>query len=163
MQQDMTIIEAVNRTTKPLNFMFDGVPGVVFPGYKLAPDGTIEPAGRDGHPRTTPLTKTTAEYARRQNVKLGTEDRYSGEAEFLVGVADRLDDGSLIANPHWLLNDISHTEQGLSAERLNRGSMGAKDQAARPVATSGFPRGREGAATPPFQYADGPVPTNREG
>jgi hypothetical protein len=163
MQQDMTIIEAVNRTTKPLNFMFDGVPGVVHPGYKLALDGSVVPAGRDGHARTTPLTKTTAEYARRQNVKLGTEDRYSGEAEFLVGVADRNDDGTLVANPHWLFNDISYTEQGQSIERLNRASMADAARGARPSATSGFPRGREGAATPPFQYADGPVPTNREG
>jgi hypothetical protein len=161
MQQDLTIVEAVNRTTKTLNFMFDGFPGVVFPGYKKNAEGEIVPAGRDGQPLTTPLNKTMAEYARRQNVKLGTEDRYSGEAEFLVGIGERDENGKLTAHPHWMLNDISYTEQGESVERLNRQSMSPQDQNAVESPTSGFPRGRAGSAVAPFQYNEGPVDTSR--
>lgn len=163
MQQDMTIVEAVNRTTKPLNFLFDGVPGVVVPGYKFDAKGVVIPAGRDGQPQTTPLTKTCAEYARRQNVKMGTEDAMSGEAEFLVGVAQRDNEtGELSANPHWLYNDISYTEQSDSPERLNRSLLEPRAQNATVVQSSGFPRGRAGSAVAPFQYADGPVDPGRQ-
>lgn len=161
MQQDLTIVEAVNRTTKTLDFMFDGFPGVVNPGYRKNAKGEIEPAGRDGQPQTTPLNKTMAEYARRQNVKLGTEDRYSGEAEFLVGVAERLPDGKLIANEHWPFNDISYTDAGTAIERLNRASMAPQDQKAVAAPTSGYPRGRSGSADAPFQFQDGPVDASR--
>jgi hypothetical protein len=163
MQQDMTIVEAVNRTTKPLNFMFDGVPGVVRPGYKIGANGEVLPAGRDGQPATTPLTKTTAEYARRQNVKMGTEDAMSGEAEFLVGVADRdPETGALVANPHWLYNEITYTEQSDSVERFDRSLLEPRAQNATVVQSAGFPRGRAGAAVAPFQYADGPVDPGRQ-
>ena len=161
MQQDVTIVEAVNRTTKPLDFMFDGLPGVVHPGYRVSESGTVVPAGKGGEPRTTHLTKTCAEYARRQNVKLGTEDQYSGEAEFLIGIADRSEDDHLTANPHWLSNDISYTEQGTSVERLKRSTMGEQERTAVPVASAGYPRGRGATAIAPFQYADGVINTNR--
>ena len=161
MQQDQTIVEAVNRTTKPLNFMFDGVPGVVVPGYKIMA-GKVVPAGRDGQPQTTPIGKTRAEYARRQNVKLGTEEKDSGEAEFLVGVAERDEMGKLTADPRWLYNAISYTEQGEAVERFNRKTMDPRASRGEVEATSGFPRGRQGAAEGPFQYQDGAVPTARE-
>lgn len=160
MQHDETIIEVVNRTTKPLNFLFDGIPGIVEPGYKLVGE-TIVPAGRDGQPRTTPLGKTKAEYARRQNVKLGTEDKDSGDAEFLIGVALRDEMGRISADPHWLYNDISYTEQGHAVERFNRSKMDPKAARGTEEPTSGFPRGRAGAAEAPFQYQDGAVPTVR--
>lgn len=160
MQHDQTIIEVVNRTTKPLNFMFDGIPGVVEPGYKVVGD-SIVPAGRDGQPRTTPVGKTVAEYARRQNVKLGTEDKDSGEAEFLIGVAVRDELGRLSADPHWLYNDISFTHQGEAIERFDRTKMDPRAAKASTEATVGFPRGRAGAAQAPFQYQDGAVPTDR--
>ena len=158
MQQDQTIVEVVNRTTKPLNFMFDGVPGHILPGYRLDPKGKPLPAGRDGYPQTTSLTKVAAEYARRQNVKLGTEDRYSGEAQFLVGVAERGEDGLMTANPHWLFNDISYTEQGEAIERFDRSTMEPSGQHATTVKTTGYPRGRSGTSEAPLAYNDGPVP-----
>lgn len=163
MQQDLTIVEAVNRTTKPLNFLFDGVPGTLVPGYRLDAEGTPLPAGRDGQPQTTPLTKTSAEYARRQNVKLGTEDQYSGEAEFLVGVAERDEStGVLTANPHWLYNAISYTDVGVAIERFDRSRMAVADRQVTAMPTSGFPRGRGGTTDAPFQYNDGPVTTARD-
>lgn len=157
----MTIVQAVNRTTKPLNFMFDGVPGTVRPGYKVV-DGAVVPAGRDGQPDIEPLLKTQAEYARRQNVRLGSEDPVSGEAELLIGIAIRLDDGTLVADEHWILNEISHIEQSTKIERLNREAMNDLDASAQPMRTSGFPRGRQGAAIAPFQYADGPIDPGRQ-
>ena len=162
MQQDMTIVEVVNRTTQPLNYLFDGVPGIVVPGYRVNAAGVVIPAGRDGQPATTPLTKTTAEYARRQNGKMGTEDAMSGEAEFLVGVAERDDLGTLQANPHWLYNDISYTEKSLASERFDRSLLEPRAQNATLMPSSGFPRGRSGSALEPLQYADGPVGPGRE-
>jgi hypothetical protein len=161
MQHDQTIVEVVNRTTKPLNVMFDGVPYIVVPGYKMTDKGAV-PAGRDGQPKTTPMGKTVAEYARRQNVKLGTEEKDTGEADFLVGVAQRDEMGKITADPHWIMNAISYTEQGNAVERFNRKSMDPRASRGEVEATSGFPRGRQGAADGPFQYADGPVGTQRE-
>lgn len=161
MQQDMTIVEAVNRTLEPLNFMFDGVPGVVHPGYKRDASGKIVPAGRDGQPFTTPMTKVSAEYARRQNVKLGTEDRYSGEAEFLVGIGVRTAEGTLVANEHWLYNRIDPTDKGVARERLDRSTMPKRDQGVVEIEAAGYPRGRGGAEISQFQFNDGPTPTSR--
>jgi hypothetical protein len=160
MQQDFSIVHAINRTTKVINFTFDGVPGVVVPGYKVV-NGVTVPAGRDGQPEVTPLSSTRAEYARRQNVKMGTEDRDSGEAEFLVGVAERLEDGTLVASSHWPYNDISFTERGSAVERLDRSKMAGPDAMARAEPATGFPRGRQGVADAPFQFQDGPIATEK--
>lgn len=162
MQQDLTIVEAVNRTTRPLNFLFDGAPGVVLPGYKEV-NGKIIPAGRDGQPQTTALTKTAAEYARRQNVQLGSEDPVSGEAVFLVGVAERdPQTGTLTANPHWLFNEIDYVPPTDAIERLDRSMMDEVAQSASKMRASGFPRGRQGTGLAPFQYNDGPSDTSRQ-
>jgi hypothetical protein len=160
MQQDQTIVEAVNRTTEPLSYMFDGVPGVIVPGYKIMA-GKVVPAGRDGQPQTTAVGKTRAEYARRQNVKMGSEDATTGEATFLIGVAERDEMGKITADPHWLWNEISYTEKGTAIERFDRTTLDEAAQGASAMRTSGYPRGRQGAADAPFQYADGPVTTQR--
>lgn len=153
MQQDMTIVEAVNRTTKPLDYMFDGIPGVLLPGYRINAKGVVLPAGRDGQPQTTHLTKVCAEYARRQNVKMGTEDQSSGEAELLIGIADRSPDGTLTVNPNWMYNDISYTEQSDRIERLDRSKMAVLDRNVTAMSASGMPKGRS-ASESPLNYND---------
>lgn len=161
MQHDITVVEVVNRTTKPLNYVFDGQPGTIPPSYKFTDAGKVIPAGRDLQPLVTHLPKTIAEYARRQNVKRGTEDKDTGEATFLVGVGMRLDDGTLIADPHWLMNEIGYTEQGTSVERFDRSKLDARARKGVEVEGSGFPKGRLGAGEGPMQYNDGPVTTDR--
>ena len=157
----MEIIEVVNRTTKPLNFVFDGVPGVVRPGYKLTLDGEVVPAGRDGEPFTEHLPKDRAEMARRQNVIMGTEDRWNFNVqEYLVGAAVRDEDGHVSAAPGWPFNAIDHTEQSDALERFNRETMGEGDRGAVTVPASGFPRGRQ-AAMGALHYNEGGVHTQR--
>jgi hypothetical protein len=157
----LSIVYVVNRTTRSLDFLFDGVPGQVAPGYKRTDSGEVIPAGRDLQPLTVPLPKTMAEYARRQNVQMGSEDKDSGELVLLIGVGIRDEEGNLSADPHWVMNDISHVEQGRSSERLKRSSLDEKARRGVEVPTSGFPRGRAGASDAPFEYSDGPVSTDR--
>jgi|PlaIllAssembly_1097288.scaffolds.fasta_scaffold00657_5 hypothetical protein len=154
--RDESIVEVVNRTTEPLNFTWDGVPGVVPPGYRKNEKGVIVPAGRDGQPRTHHLQTSIAEIARRQNVKSGSEDRWTGEVEMLIGVAVRDEEGTLTMAPNWIFNDISYTEKGTSIERFNRESMGEADRAVSAVPARGFPRGR-GAAIEAGNFNEGPI------
>lgn len=160
MATDNSIVEVVNRTTQSLDFMFDGVPGVVYPGYKLDETGKPVPAGRDGYPRTTSLTKPQAEYARRQNVKMGSEDPRSGDLELLVGVGIRDEEGCLTADPNWIMNSISYTPRGDSLERFDRSTMPEMDRGVSLGPAHGM-QGRGAAAVAPFQYQDGAVDTSR--
>lgn len=156
--KDETIVEIVNRTTKPLNYTWDGAPGVVPPGYKFDEKGRVVPAGRDGQVRTHHIMKSIAEMARRQNIKRGTEDRWTGVVEMLIGVAQRDEEGNITMAPNWIFNDISHTEQGDAIERFDRNSMGEADRTVSAISASGFPRGRAGVElSPGVAGNDGPV------
>jgi hypothetical protein len=154
MSQDLTVVEVVNRTLKPLNYMFDGVPGTVPPGYK-SENGSVVPAGRDGQPRTAHVPKVAAEYARRQNVQPGTEDAVTGEAVFLIGVAERDDEGSVSANPNWLFNEIDYVPPTKAIERLRRDTLNEEAASGVPFRTNGFPRGRSGTGVSQPNYQDG--------
>lgn len=156
MATDLTIVEVVNRTTKDLNFMFDGTPGVVYAGYRVNDKGKVVPAGRDGQPRTTPLQRTAAEYARRQNVEPGSEDPISGEANFLIGVAQREEDGKIVAHPTWLMNAIDYVPPTQVKERLRRSKMDGDAQTAVEIPSVGFPQSRVGAGERNFNYQEGP-------
>jgi len=163
---DTTAIELVNRTTKPLRFLFDGVPTDLRPGY-VVKGNIVVPAGRDNQPATTHVMgKAAAEMARRQNPRMGTESRWNpAEVEYLVGVALRdPETNALVADPAWYLNQIDHVEQDTGAvERFDRSTMetGAQGAVAVPAAV-GFPRGR-GAAIEPLQYQDGPTGLDTRG
>lgn len=142
--QNETIVEVVNRTTKPLDYLWDGCPGVIPPGYKVNDAGVVVPAGRDGQVRTHHMMHSLAEMARRQNVKRGTEDRWTGEVEMLIGVAQRDENGVVTMAPNWVFNDISYTDAGNAVERFDRSKMGEADRGAHAIPASGFPRGRLG-------------------
>jgi hypothetical protein len=155
--KDETIIEVVNRTTKPLNYTWDGIPGILVPGYKVNEKGVVVPAGRDGQVRTVHLQSSVAEMARRQNIKHGSEDRWQGRVEMLVGIAHRSEENVVTAAPHWLFNDISHTEQGDSIERFDRSTMGEADRNVHAMSATGFPQGRGPTLEPGRAGNDGPI------
>lgn len=134
----------VNRTTKPLNFTWDGQPGELPPGYKVVENGVV-PAGRDGQVVVTHLPVLVAEMARRQNVVKGTENPFDlHDVQYLVGVAVRDENtGVLSVAPNWPLNSIDYREQSDAIERLDRSMLPQQEGGqAHPIPAFGFPRQR---------------------
>lgn len=121
------IVNAVNRTTGPLDAMFDGQPVVIPAGYKLVGEEgqqTVVGAGPGGEPLTYPLPYFAAEMVKRQNPQMGTEDPGNPrDFECLIGIKEWED-------------DISPLEQSDAIERLDRGLMDDEAQGARPKETS---------------------------
>jgi hypothetical protein len=123
------LVQIVNRTTGPLDCMFDGVPEVIPAGYKRAlvpklnangdaivKDGQavmveeIVGAGRDGEPLEHTVEFSAAEAYIRQHPIMGTADPASVDArdtDYLLGVE---------AWGH----DIDHQEQSNSRELIDR-------------------------------------------
>lgn len=121
------VVNAVNRSTVPLDAMFDGQPVVIPAGYKVVDaEGVsrIIGAGRDGEPLTYPLPYFAAEMVKRQNPIMGTEDPTSPR-----------DFESLIAIVEWD-DDVSHVEQSDAIERLDREMMDEAAQEAKPTETA---------------------------
>ena len=160
---DTRLLEVVNRTLTPIDYIYDGVPGTIPPAYRRRADGTLEPAGRHGELRTVTLPFPAAEMARRQNVKMGTEDRYDPRnVQYLLGIGDRADDGTLTPAKEWINNSLDPIDRGTATERFDRSTMGDLDATGRAVPASGFPRGRGSiGGNEPSNYQDGPVDTNR--
>lgn len=118
------IVNAVNRTTLPLDAMFDGQPVVIPAGYKIAEDGSVVGTGPGGEPLTFPLPYFAAEMVKRQNPQMGTEDPGNPrDFECLIGIKEWDD-------------DISHIEQSDAIERLDRELMDDEAQTAKPRETS---------------------------
>jgi hypothetical protein len=109
-------VEIVNRTTGPLDVMFDGVPDVIPPGYKVEGEGKdtkIVGAGRDGKPATFTCELHAAEKFKRQHPIRGTLDPNSVDAndcDYLLGVEAWGD-------------DIEHVEQSDAIEVIDRGEL----------------------------------------
>jgi hypothetical protein len=128
------MVLVVNRTTRPLDAMFDGQPVVLLPGYMLAPkEGDEEKdkpklvivgAGPAGAVVTNSLPYFAAELVKRQNPVMGTEDPEAPNVfDSLIGVVEWGD-------------DISHLEQSDAIERLDRELLDDDAQRARPTARS---------------------------
>lgn len=136
----------INRTTKPLNYCYDGRHGVLKPGYKLGEKDIILPAGKNGRPAVQHLIFQVAEMARRQNVIAGTENPFDlREVQYLVGIAVEDEEGRLIAAPGWPENAITPCEQSVAKERLDRRLLDAEAQTAQTVRGRSFPRTRRQA------------------
>ncbi len=96
------IVRITNRTTEPLDVMYDGAPDVIPPGYKEIVDGektTVIGAGPiiDGQPtvQTYPCEYFAAEAYKRQHPRMGTQDPLSVDArdtEYLLGIEEWGDD-----------------------------------------------------------------------
>jgi hypothetical protein len=71
--QTLNVVAAVNRTTEPLEVVFDGVVWVIPPGY-VEQDGKIVGAGRDGQPYMHLIPAVVADFGKRQNPQPGTLD-----------------------------------------------------------------------------------------
>lgn len=116
------IVHIVNRTTDPLDVMFDGVPEVIPPGY-LEVDGDFFGAGHDQTPLAHPVEFFAAEAYKRQHPRMGTQDPGSVDArdtEYLLGVEAWGD-------------DISHVEQTDCHELLDRTLLPAHRQNAEEI------------------------------
>ncbi len=154
----------VNRTTKPLNYTYDGVPGILRPGYRRD-GGKIAPAGRNGEILITHLPFSIAEMARRQNVVMGTENPYDpADVQYLVGIAVRdPETNALSPAARWPFNRIDYMEQGDATERLDRSLLLAKDQGAVVMPSRAYPRTRGAAGGGEGFKAgnDAPVHTDR--
>jgi hypothetical protein len=93
----MEIVTVVNRSSKPVKGTWDGKPYV------------IQPKGRSA------LPVIVAEAIKRQNVVMGSEDPYSGEMTYLVGIEEQGDPTSPI-------------EQTNSVTRMNRAPLGKNEE-----------------------------------
>jgi hypothetical protein len=130
------LVEIVNRTTEPLDVMFDGCPDVVRPGYKVieveGEGPKIVGAGHDGAPATHVCGIHAAEAYKRQHPRMGTQDPHSVDAndtEYLIGVEAWGD-------------DIEATEQTGSDELIDRLQLPEQRRNATvvPIGTNESPR-----------------------
>jgi hypothetical protein len=155
-------VRIVNRTTGPLDCMFDGVPDVVPAGYRLVPGqvpkldargvpvtrkgegGLVEPvmvdgtmvvgAGDKGEPLFHVVEKAAAEAYVRQHPIMGTADPSSVDAK---------DTDYLLGVIEWG-DEISHIEQSDEIELLNRSLLPEDRQNVKSVRIAG---GRREVAT----------------
>lgn len=125
------IVHIVNRTTEPLDCMYDGVPDIVPPGYKEVLVDAEKPelgstfigAGHDAEPLAYPVEYFAAEAYKRQHPRMGTQDPGSVDArdtEYLLGVEAWGD-------------DIGHIEQTEALELIDRTMLPAHRQNAQQV------------------------------
>lgn len=122
------MVSVVNRTTSPLDAMFDGQPIVVPPGYKAVTEGE----GKDAKTRIVgngpadtvlsyALPMFAAEMVKRQNPRLGTEDPTNpADFESLIGVIEWDD-------------EIDHIEQSDAQERMDRSLLDDEAQSATTI------------------------------
>jgi hypothetical protein len=91
------LVRIVNRTTMPLDVMYDGAPDVIPPGYAEVDDPDrpgekrIVGAADDGLPLGYPCEYFAAEAYKRQHPLMGSQDPNSVDArdtEYLLGVAE---------------------------------------------------------------------------
>jgi hypothetical protein len=126
------MVTCVNRTTRPLDAMFDGQPVVIPAGYKVLEEtddkGKVTKrvigAGPNESVLTYALPYFAAEMVKRQNPMMGTEDP-SNPADF----------ESLIAIVEWK-DDVDHIEQSDAVERLDRDMLDDEAQTAKPLQTA---------------------------
>ena len=148
------IVQVVNRTTKPLLLTYDQRQFPLAPGYRVEDDGTVMPAGPHGDVAVTHLDYLKAEMAKRQNVRLGTENPMNPrDVTYLVGIVE---DG----------DDVSYLEQSTAVERLDRSQFDdPKVRGAETVSGIGFPQasksGRAIVAAERLHYQDGILDTQR--
>lgn len=119
------LVSVVNRSTKPIDGMFDGQPVILKPGYKVELDEKKKPsivgAGPGGAAFSDSLPYFAAELLKRQNPVMGTEDPEAPNVfDSLVGIVEWGD-------------DISHLEQSKAIERLDRELLDDSAQTARPL------------------------------
>ena len=151
------LVQIVNRTTLPLDCMFDGIPEVIKPGYVFQPNGETDANGRelgdvvpagadgkpskDGEPYGHSCTVHEAECYKRQHPIMGTQDPNSTDSrdtEYLLGVEAWGD-------------EIDHVEQSDAIELLDRSQLPDDRQnirvrqvsGARRVPTKGSKLGRK--------------------
>ncbi len=93
----MELVTVVNRTSKALNGKWDGKPYV------------LKPFSREAYP------VLVAEAFKRQNVQMGSEDPYTGEMKYLVGIEEQGD-------------PIDPIEQTQAITRMNRVLMGKNEE-----------------------------------
>lgn len=89
------LVRIVNRTTTPLDVMYDGAPDVIPPGYAEVDDPDqpgqkrIVGAADDGSPQTYTVEYFAAEAFKRQHPRMGTQNPHSVDAkdtEYLIGI-----------------------------------------------------------------------------
>lgn len=121
------IVHLVNRTTEPLDCMYDGIPEVIPPGYqRVEKDGAearVVGANEDGTPYQHAVEYFSAEAYKRQHPRMGTQDPFSVDArdtEYLLGI------------PEWG-DEISHAEQTAADELIDRTMLPPQRQQARTV------------------------------
>lgn len=158
----------VNRTTRPIDGMFNGQPLVIPPGYRVKKTPQMKIVkGKDGEPDTeTPVLKAgepqftvevigagpngvplavllpdyAAEMVKRQNVVMGTEDPENfRDVEYLIGCEAWGD-------------NIGHVEQTDAAERFDRSLMSDEAQQAKITGSVRQRRGQRNKFTDTRNY-----------
>lgn len=141
----LRIVHIVNRTTEPLNIIYDGVPKVIPPGYRLEPALDAEgqprmmtdehgvqtpilkpvPTGVNGQPHAEPIEYYMAERAKSQHPIPGTLDPYSHlDYEMYLGVVEWGD-------------DVSYAPPSAAVELIDRSLLPASRQHVEAVHIAG--------------------------
>jgi hypothetical protein len=136
----MDFVKVVNRTTRKLEGMFDGVPIDLPPGYLTNLEGKVVPAGENGEPAFKMLPHAAAERLKWQNPQMGTADpEVPTDVEFMVGVESWGD-------------DISYLPATDAVELLDRSLLGDEAQTATTMTTN---KGRSDKKGRRQRYSDG--------
>lgn len=119
------IVYITNRTTEPLDVMYDGAPDVIPPGYKVVSvDGKDEVVGNgpiiNGQPTVLsfPSEYFAAEAYKRQHPLMGSQNPLSVDArdtEYLLGIEEWGD-------------EVGHLEQSDSDELIDRSRLAKNRQ-----------------------------------
>lgn len=123
----MELLTVVNRSAKDLNATWDGKPILIKANAKVA------------------LPRIVAEAAKRQNVIMGSEDPYTGEMQYLLGIVEFND-------------DISPIEQTQTITRMNRKVLGTDEAVVK--ALGGVYTQRDRAMEPGLPSTNGPARTD---
>lgn len=119
----LDMVRIVNRTSQDLEVTFNGMQRVIPAGYRIEGNQAV-PSGDRGEPAFLMVPAPFGDYAKRQNVRMGTEDPENPrDVEFLVGVIEWGD-------------DISHIEQSDAPERLDRSLVDGDGAQAKPIVTA---------------------------
>jgi hypothetical protein len=122
MMRRQEIIAVVNRTTRPLEVMDDGIAVVIKPGYRRLEDGRVVGAGPNGQPEVVYMVLATANRAMDQNKARGSVNPDDSlDCVFLIGRVGTKDDITFVdddPDPNRELMDRSLLPEAQRAQKL---------------------------------------------
>lgn len=125
MMRRQEIVAVVNRTTRPLEVVDDGIAIVIKPGFRRLPDGRVVGAGPNGQPEVVYMAQATANRAMDQNKARGSVNPDDTlDCTFLIGKVGTRDDISFVddnADPNAELFDRNMLPEARKAQTITLG------------------------------------------